>query len=1284
MGKKGLKKRKKLIALLSAAAAVLSLAGGGIGAAFAMAAQKKAPSPSPSSSHLKVETQDQKKAQKEQEAKAESALLKKRQTSTLLSSPRSNSTLDSLSPLPASALAGDLWSGGILSSSPTPVSSPQAAFSSPAETRTLSLSSPLVWLPFDFQGNNASVEEDAGWVDQEQIKSWVESGNYASEAMIGFQNTGQGITSSEAAYKAPTESQETSLFGGVNPDTGEPVNVTSNGEYSQPFEQYVISLCMQNTPVSQGGQGVAAALGLSSSKPTSSQCLQAFQKNAEEQVTVGGTSYDLLSYQGLSAFLKVLVNSVPSNGSAYNGYFGPGVSGPVTTKVSLSGTLLYLLSLDLAYPQADPAYFFYDLTAFVPPSYQGAQMKGTQPPWEFQQFPAHFKAYSESGQPLKQVKIALKVDSYPWPGKLTGEYIGQYIWPAYWDPSDPNNPAVDELPESFPLASSSYRYFGWTNTGGQDPGSGQFTLSSDPGAPGSFTIPNLVPGTYTVTVLGEGSEYSWPSFNITLGLDGTETFTSSNDPDGFVDASQETVVTDSSNPSVGVLNSEGELEKDPNPSHEESQGNTFSYQLSAYLPFPSPFSVEIDPGTGYGIELQEGKVAGIPISSLEEHGASLSANKLTLNSSAIAYIEQNGFMPASASLPLGSEKLSTSSGSQRVFSVEFPAYLTSSFKAGDAVSYSLSYSNSAPGLKGQTITGSFEGMSAAEPWFRAISEDGKPLTTLSLQYMEVLATGATGATGTLTLSSPSSSPGLFILPASLIPYMQDANSLYVSVQEGSYFQSYGSPDSGQSYQEVFYMTTSSAGGGIQFKTWSNGLYDFGRFSDPSTRTVLVGAANPSSQLLSPSGTVDSSSYPTATVGESNTFTYQLQSVLPLSGLLQVQQSPSYLPSSIPGITIRGASGEEILQNLSDVKVDGIAASTMESHGMIISFEQEEGEPELIIAFASSFALSYIEQNGFMPATSSSPAASTPLDGNRVLSVTFKAYLSPTQGESKSPTWFLTAFLKGSSGEIIRSFPGTYLSLPQIYTNGPSDNSLPSSLSASDPSSATGLWFENTFENPKDNNEGCSIADSDSYSPTEFTVQNPSGQYLAPVEDNGTFEGWEWSGSPYDFKERNSSGDFEWGGLADGTYTVKSVEYPSSLSFTSSLSYSSPQILEGKGTASVTWGHPNSSGGRWSFNWYISGGYLDYSDIRGDETDWSGPPPLPTSNLTANASSACYITPGGPAPAPVPPAPSHLPFTGGKGVLGLSLASSFLFLLGAGVWWGLKKKRKNSNSGKHGF
>ncbi|MBO6018911.1 MAG: hypothetical protein J6P06_00325, partial [Aeriscardovia sp.] len=55
--------------------------------------------------------------------------------------------------------------------------------------------------------------------------------------------------------------------------------------------------------------------------------------------------------------------------------------------------------------------------------------------------------------------------------------------------------------------------------------------------------------------------------------------------------------------------------------------------------------------------------------------------------------------------------------------------------------------------------------------------------------------------------------------------------------------------------------------------------------------------------------------------------------------------------------------------------------------------------------------------------------------------------------------------------------------------------------------------------------------------------------------------------------------------------------------------------------------------------------------------------------------------------PTPASPSHLPFTGGKGILGLSLASSFLFLLGAGVWWGLKKKRgshASSSSSRHGL
>ena len=492
-------------------------------------------------------------------------------------------------------------------------------------------------------------------------------------------------------------------------------------------------------------------------------------------------------------------------------------------------------------------------------------------------------------------------------------------------------------------------------------------------------------------------------------------------------------------------------------------------------------------------------------------------------------------------------------------------------------------------------------------------------------------------------------------------------------------------------------------------TNNNGIDYYSGFTDPSTRTVVVNASNPSSQLLSSDGKVDSSSFPTATVGEANPFTYQVQA------LLDAPYNDRYGYPEL--IQVMNGNGEEILQDASDIEVAGIPLTELEGYGASVSYNdsygaydsQASGSAAALSLTLPSKALSFIASNGYLPATSSMPVGSSPLDGSRALSVTFKAYLSPAQGKAEAPEWAMgmdefESSVPSSSQISLARRPspksnlsssdaliteGPSLSLPEVYTNGPSDDSLPSSLSASDPSSATGLWFENTFENPKDNNKGCSIADSDSYSPTEFTVQNPSGQYLTPVEDDGTFEGWEWSGSPYDFKERNSSGDFEWGGLADGTYTVKSVEYPSSLSFTSSLSYSSPQILEGKGTASVTWGHPEARGGAWSFNWYISGGYLDYSDIQGEETDWSGPPPLPTSNLTGKAGYACYINPGGPTPAPAPSAPSRLPFTGGKGVLGLSLASSFLFLLGAGVWWGLKKKRGSHASlddspKKHGF
>ncbi|MBQ1357515.1 MAG: LPXTG cell wall anchor domain-containing protein, partial [Aeriscardovia sp.] len=46
--------------------------------------------------------------------------------------------------------------------------------------------------------------------------------------------------------------------------------------------------------------------------------------------------------------------------------------------------------------------------------------------------------------------------------------------------------------------------------------------------------------------------------------------------------------------------------------------------------------------------------------------------------------------------------------------------------------------------------------------------------------------------------------------------------------------------------------------------------------------------------------------------------------------------------------------------------------------------------------------------------------------------------------------------------------------------------------------------------------------------------------------------------------------------------------------------------------------------------------------------------------------------------------SSLPLTGGKGLLFISLSSSALFILGAGIWWATKKRRRSGRSsfGKH--
>ncbi|MBO6098381.1 MAG: hypothetical protein J6O87_02910, partial [Aeriscardovia sp.] len=789
---------------------------------------------------------------------------------------------------------------------------------------------------------------------------------------------------------------------------------------------------------------------------------------------------------------------------------------------------------------------------------------------------------------------------------------------------------------------------------------------SIPGHPGYFGISGLPSGTYTVTVegAGEGSRYSQqgPSFNITLnqgGYSSPEGFSAEGgNADGFVDASSNTVILNAQNPSARLLGSDGKVMPSPSVSETVGSSNPFTYQLSSYLPFASSFSLSLS-SPGYSLVPSSIKVAGIPLSTLEGHGASFASYTLSLNSSALSYIESKGFLPATSTSPGETSKILPSGGEEnRVFSIAFSSYLNPSFKDGDEVSYSLKY-------PGQTITGNFPAASTSTTraskshagssastlastnplWFRAVSEDGKPLTQITVEYQEELDSGDTGAQGTISLSSPAGDPGFFTFPYSFLPYAQGGNGLNVSVEEGGYY----SFSSGQQYLSAFFYTAGNSGSDVQFfpfqyMTLQQAVYtaygthmsEFdGGLVDPATQTVVVGASNPSSQLLSSDGKVDSSSFPTAIVGEANPFTYQVDTFLsyPVNSTVPrlfpgcygfdsyfnncPDGSANGFPSGPPEvIQVMNGNGEEVLQDASDIEVAGIPLTQLESYGASVSYNdsygaydsQASGSAAALSLTLPSKALSFIASNGYLPATSSMPVGSSPLDGSRALSVTFKAYINPAQGKVAPPEWNVgeetgygpsEGYAALASRSLRRSFGnfkgsdhknggGASLSLPEVYTNGPSDNSIPSSLSASDPSSATGLWFENTFEETFKKDTGCGGIPA-SYTPSEFTVQNPSGEYLTPVESDGAFEGWEWSGSPYDFKERNSSGTYEWGGLADGTYTLKSVEYPS-LSFTGSLSYSSPEALTGKGEVSASWNLPDS-GVVLSFDWQVSGGNL---------------------------------------------------------------------------------------------
>ncbi|MBQ1357120.1 MAG: hypothetical protein IIY64_01180 [Aeriscardovia sp.] len=102
-----------------------------------------------------------------------------------------------------------------------------------------------------------------------------------------------------------------------------------------------------------------------------------------------------------------------------------------------------------------------------------------------------------------------------------------------------------------------------------------------------------------------------------------ETFTSYIDPDGFINVSKDTVVTNPVLPNTYFLYSDGKAAysastgNTPSLSQTVGSANVFDYQLSTYLSY-GPMQFFFPTYQGYQLNFPDATIAGIPFSVLKE------------------------------------------------------------------------------------------------------------------------------------------------------------------------------------------------------------------------------------------------------------------------------------------------------------------------------------------------------------------------------------------------------------------------------------------------------------------------------------------------------------------------------------------------------------------------------------------------------------------------------------------------------------------------------------------
>ena len=779
------------------------------------------------------------------------------------------------------------------------------------------------------------------------------------------------------------------------------------------------------------------------------------------------------------------------------------------------------------------------------------------------------------------------------------------------------------------------------------------------------------PGKYDITMQGgeseEGKPLSYGSYYLapTFEVDRTsssETIASVSDPFGFVNPKEKEVVVGSQNPASGRI--EGNKLSTSSFTSLPGSSHPYSYQIESFLPFvqsgkdaegknasSTPLSLALSLPSQTLVK-KSIEINSLSLSSLK--GVSLSSSpassslKLSFSPLALETIEEKGKSPLPSISPLAQK-----SGVRRMISVTFQAYLNSAPSKAPSSTFEFDYQawmGKEPKGKeemmepkvtvGTPVTGKKQSpdktparsvLSASSyQGLPCVGEHGKPLKQVTV----LLANSASGGNGYsipyVFTDSPSSVPnGDIGLPegstvtasyqgdtvtfegSDITIYNPSGPELPVQLtpisgvnQEGenvSYGSQYVSPQ--------LYLSFTSSAVSATVQVYSPFL-DYS--SQGNVTQIVVGATNPSVSRVD--GSSLSTSPFTATVGSSNPYTYQATAFLPYGyGGDYINSGNSFLPD-VPLTFSLSVPGQNVIMD--SIKINGLSLLSLLQAGG--GFPSESGSD-----FSMQITppeLSFIESQGSLPLPSSGSLTQNGIT-DHTLSIEWNAYLDPSFTSSSNATFaFYYEDLVGNQGQGESSGSAMPLT-PEVSTNGPADNSVPSSLSPQDPSSSTGLWFKALWKQKDTAALGA-----------RFSVQNSQGLYLSPVESNGAFSGWSYSSSPYAFSALTSSAIFSVGGLQDGTYTVTQQDPPtgaqaSTLSFTCTLSYSSPEVLK------------------------------DLKD--------------PFSFLDPSLDTVYYST--------ISPSVSHLPLTGGKGILGLSLGASFLFLLGLGAWWGLKKKRGSHDS-----